>query len=128
MTEALAPTPAAAAPLEPPPTPQQGPRTRGGRLRPTIYLGVAVGEHLGYLFTGVWTALVGVALLQSNLLHPLFGIVGLVLAPLFVLGSLEFVGPFEPGGWRLAGTLVPLAYIGWSLWLLALGIAFLVTA
>jgi hypothetical protein len=92
------------------------------------YLGVAVGEHLGYLFTGVWTALVGVALLQSNLLHPLFGIVGLVLAPLFVLGSLEFVGPFEPGGWRLAGTLVPLAYIGWSLWLLALGIAFLVTA
>jgi Domain of unknown function (DUF4386) len=89
---------------------------------------VAVGEHLGYLFTGVWTALVGVALLQSNLLHPLFGIVGLVLAPLFVLGSLEFVGPFEPGGWKLAGTLVPLAYIGWSLWLLALGIAFLVAA
>jgi hypothetical protein len=89
---------------------------------------MAVGEHLGYLFTGVWTALVGVALLQSNLLHPLLGIVGLVLAPLFVLGSLEFVGPFEPGGWKLAGTLVPLAYIGWSLWLLALGIAFLVTA
>jgi hypothetical protein len=82
----------------------------------------------GYLFTGVWTALVGVALLQSNLLHPLLGIVGLVLAPLFVLGSLEFVGPFEPGGWKLAGTLVPLAYIGWSLRLLALGIAFLVTA
>jgi hypothetical protein len=44
------------------------------------------------------------------------------------LGSLEFVGPFEPGGWKLAGTLVPLAYIGWSLWLLALGIGFLVTA
>ena len=92
------------------------------------HLGMAVGEHVGYLFTGVWTALVGVALLQSNLLHPLLGIVGLVLAPLFVLGSLEFVGPFEPGGWKLAGTLVPLAYIGWSLWLLALGIAFLVTA
>jgi Domain of unknown function (DUF4386) len=92
------------------------------------YLGVAVGEHLGYLFTGLWTALVGVALLQSDLLHPLFGIVGLVLAPLFVLGSLEFVGPFEPGGWKLAGTLVPLAYIGWSLWLLALGVGLLVTA
>jgi Domain of unknown function (DUF4386) len=92
------------------------------------YLGVAVGEHLGYLFTGLWTALAGVALLQSELLHPLFGIVGLLLAPLFVLGSLEFVGPFESGGWKLAGTLVPLAYIGWSLWLLALGIALLVTA
>jgi hypothetical protein len=69
-----------------------------------------------------------VALIQSNLLHPLFRIVGLLLAPRFVLGSLEFVGPFEPGGWKLAGTLVPLAYIGWSLWLLALGIGFLVTA
>jgi len=92
------------------------------------YLGVAVGEHLGYLFTGLWTALAGVALIQSDLLHPLFGVVGLLLAPLFLLGSLEFVGPFEPRGWRLAGTLVPLAYIGWSLWLLALGIGLLLTA
>jgi hypothetical protein len=92
------------------------------------YLGVTVGEHLGYLFTGIWTALAGVALVQSDLLHPLFGIVGLLLAPLFQLGSLEFVGPFEPRGWRLAGALVPLAYIGWSVWLLALGIGLLVTA
>jgi hypothetical protein len=92
------------------------------------YLGVAVGEHLGYLFTGLWSALAGVALIQSDLLHPAFGIVGLVLAPLFVLGSLEFVGGFEPRGWKLAGTLLPLAYIGWSLWLLALGIGLLINA
>jgi hypothetical protein len=46
------------------------------------YLGVAVGEHLGYLFTGLWTALAGVALIQSDVLHPVFGIIGLVLAPL----------------------------------------------
>jgi len=92
------------------------------------YLGVAVGEHLGYLFTGLWTALAGVALIQSEVLHPLFGVVGLVLAPLFVFGSLEFVGPFESSGWKLAGTLVPLAYIGWSVWLLALGIGLLLTA
>ena len=44
------------------------------------------------------------------------------------LGSLEFVGPFEPRGWKPAGTLVPLADIGWSLWLLALGVGLLVTA
>jgi hypothetical protein len=92
------------------------------------YLGVAVGEHLGYLFTGLWTALAGIALIQSDLLHPLFGIVGLLLAPLFVLGSLESLGPFELRGWKLAGSLVPLAYIGWSVWLLALGIGLLVTA
>ena len=28
-------------------------------------LGVAVGEHLGYLFTGLWTLLVGVTMTQS---------------------------------------------------------------
>jgi hypothetical protein len=41
---------------------------------------------------------------------------------------LEFVGAFEPRGWGLAGSLVQLAYIGWSVWLLALGIGLLVTA
>jgi hypothetical protein len=78
---------------------------------------VAVGEHLGYLFTGLWSALASVALIQSDL-----------LAPLFVLGSLDFVGPFEPQGWKPAGTLLPLAYIGWSLWLLALSVGLLVIA
>jgi hypothetical protein len=30
------------------------------------YLGVAVGEHLGYLLTGAWTTLAGVALTQTT--------------------------------------------------------------
>lgn len=90
------------------------------------YLGVAVGEHLGYMFTGLWTALVGIAIIQSDLLHGAFGVVGLVLAPLFLVGSMEFVGGNEKEGWKFAGTLVPLAYIGWSLWLLAVGIALVV--
>lgn len=90
------------------------------------YLGVAVGEHLGYMFTGLWSGLISVAVIQSDVLHPTFGVVGLALAPLFLLGSMEFVGAFEPRGWQLAGKLVPLAYIGWSFWLLAMGIAFLI--
>jgi hypothetical protein len=86
------------------------------------YLGVAVGEHLGYMFTGLWTGLVGVAVIQSDVLHPAFGIIGLILSPLFLIGSMEFVGSFEPGGWKFGGKLVPIAYIGWSVWLLATGI------
>ena len=78
------------------------------------YLGVAVGEHLGYMFTGLWTGLVGVAVVQSDMLHPAFGIIGLILAPLFLIGAVEFVGPFELRGWKFAGSLVPIAYIGWS--------------
>ena len=90
------------------------------------YLGVAVGEHLGYLFTGAWTGLVGLAAIQSDVLHPAFGVSGLILALLFVVCSFEFVGSFEPRGWKLAGTLVPITYIAWSLWLMATGIALLV--
>jgi len=90
------------------------------------YLGVAVGEHLGYMFTGVWTGLVGAAILQTEVLHSAFGVIGLALAPLFLLGSMEFVGSNEAHGWKFAGTLVPVAYIGWSLWLLAMGIALII--
>jgi hypothetical protein len=92
------------------------------------YLGVAVGEHLGYMFTGLWTALVGIAVIQSDLLHAAFGVIGLVLAPLFLLGSMEYVGTNEKQGWKFAGALVPIAYIGWSLWLLAVGVALLVVS
>lgn len=89
------------------------------------YLGVAVGEHLGYLFTGFWTGLVGLAIVQSDVLVPAFGVVGLILGPLFVICSLEFVGSFEARGWRIAAALVPITYIGWSLWLLTVGIGLL---
>lgn len=78
------------------------------------------------LFTAVWTGVVGVAVLQSDTLHPALGIIGLVLAPLFLLGSIEFVGSNEKNDWAFAGTLVPIAYIGWSLWLLAMGIALVI--
>jgi hypothetical protein len=37
------------------------------------------------------------------------------------LGTLEFVGAIEKEGWSLAGTVQPIAYIAWSLWLIAIG-------
>jgi hypothetical protein len=91
-------------------------------------LGVAIGEHLGYLLTGLWTGLTGVALIQSDVLHPAFGIIALVLAPLFMVGSAEFLGRFEPRGWKPAGVAVPIVYIAWSLWLLGTGIGLIATS
>ena len=38
----------------------------------------------------------------------------------------QFVGRDTDHGWKLAETLTPLAYIGWSVWLIAVGIAMLV--
>jgi hypothetical protein len=89
------------------------------------YLGVAVGEHLGYLLTGTWSVLVGVALLQQGELHPVVGIAGIVIGAVLAVCSLEFVGGFEPRGWKLAGAVTPFAYIAWSLWLIAMGVILL---
>ena len=86
------------------------------------YLGVAVGECLGYLLTGAWTVLVAIAMLQSSAFDAWLAWPGLAVGLLLVLGSLEFVGPFEETGWTLAGTIVPIAYTAWSLWLIAVGI------
>jgi len=85
------------------------------------YLGVAVGEHLGYLLTGAWTVLVGAASLQSGLLPVWMGIAGIAIGAVLAATSLEFVGPFERDGWKVAGAVVPIAYIAWSLWLAAIG-------
>jgi hypothetical protein len=89
------------------------------------YLGVAVGEHLGFLFTGLWSILVGAAITQSAVLPTWIGIAGIVVGVVLMLCSLEFVGPFEPDGWKFAATVTPFAYIVWSLWLLVLGILLL---
>jgi len=85
------------------------------------YVGVAVGEHLGYLLTGAWTALVGVAVVQSQ--SPVLGVLGLLIGPALMLCSLEFV--VRAKGWKPAERLTPLAYVAWSLWLIATGVTIL---
>jgi hypothetical protein len=89
------------------------------------YLGVAVGEHLGYLFTGAWTTLTGIALTQTAASPDWVGVLGTVIGPVLLLCSLEFVGRHEPAGWKLAERLTPITYIAWSLWLVATDIALL---
>jgi Domain of unknown function (DUF4386) len=89
------------------------------------YLGVAVGEHLGYGLTGAWAALAGVALTQTTAAPGWVGVLGIVIGPVLMLCSLEFVGGHEPNGWKLAERLTPIAYVAWSLWLAATGVALL---
>ncbi len=87
------------------------------------YLGVAVGEHLGYALTGAWTVLIGAAALQSTATPDWLGVAGIVSGATLALCSLEFVGPNERAGWRLAAAVTPIAYVAWSVWLVALGVA-----
>jgi hypothetical protein len=83
------------------------------------YAGVAVGEHLGYLFTGAWTLVIATAMLTSPVFRPWEGWLGIVAG----LGIL--VGMLEPAGFAVAGTINAFAYIAWSLWLIAAGVLLL---
>jgi Domain of unknown function (DUF4386) len=89
-------------------------------------LGVGIGEHLGYLLTGLWTLLVGFSVISTPAIAPWLGWIGIPIGVALLVGSAEFVGPNERDGWSIAGTLVPIAYIAWSLWLIALGISLVV--
>ena len=89
------------------------------------YLGVAVGECLGYLLTGAWTMLVAIAMLQSSSFNDWLARPGMAVGALLAVGSLEFVGRFEEPGWKLAAAIVPIAYTAWSVWLLAAGVVLL---
>jgi Domain of unknown function (DUF4386) len=83
--------------------------------------GVGIGEHLGYLLTGTWTLLTAAGVLATSVLPSWLGAIGIPIGVALLVGSLEFVGRNERRGWALAGTIVPVAYIAWSLWLMALG-------
>jgi hypothetical protein len=90
------------------------------------YLGVGVGEHLGYLFTGVWSVLIGVGIIQGTALPTWLGWPGIVIGAGLATGSAEFLGPNEERGWALADAGIPILYVAWSVWLLAIGIALIV--
>ena len=91
-------------------------------------LGVAIGEHLGYLLTGLWTLALSATLLVATgeAVPGLLAVPGFVIGLALIVGSLEFVGPNEPHGWPVAEKLVPIAYVGWSVWLVVLGLALII--
>ena len=81
------------------------------------YAGVAIGEHLGYLFTSAWTILLCIAIVQTDVVNPLFGWLGVVPA----IGV--WIGVFEETGFKAAGAINAMSYILWSVWLIAFGVA-----
>jgi hypothetical protein len=84
------------------------------------YAGMAVGEHLGYLSTSVWTLLIAIVIIRTGLLPRWLGLTGGVRA----LGIAA--GLVEPAGWELGGTINAYSYLVWALWLIAIGMTLLV--
>jgi hypothetical protein len=83
------------------------------------YAGMAIGEHLGYLCTSVWTALIALALTQSSQFSHWLGWVGFIPA----IGI--FIGLFEEAGFKAAAVINAISYILWSIWLIVVGVVFL---
>jgi hypothetical protein len=83
------------------------------------YAGMAIGEHLGYLSTSVWTLLVGLLMLRSPLFGRWLGLSGMALA----LGVAA--GLLEPVGWELAGVINTISYLAWAVWLVSVGVVLL---
>lgn len=90
------------------------------------FAGVALGEHLGQLLLVAWTCGLSLTVLRGGLGPRLFGWIGLALAPLWVIGQSELVATAWPGFPVLE--LTPFAFMGWELWLLAMGVAWMAAA
>lgn len=86
-----------------------------------LYAGFSIGEHLGYIFMGLWTILAGITMLRSPLFRSWLGWIGIIAGPLVIFGSLEGAGVTSASLVNVIGFAV------WSLWLIATGISLLLT-
>ena len=80
------------------------------------YLGVGIGEHLGYLFTGAWTLLISALIFRGRRILALMGAVT-------SLGVMA--GMLEPFGAPMAADINAISFSLWALWALWLGAALL---
>lgn len=80
------------------------------------YLGVGVGEHLGYFFTAIWTVLASALVFQTN---RIIAAAGTVIA----IGVIS--GMLEPMGVPMTGVINSISYTFWAIWTLVLGIVVL---
>ena len=79
------------------------------------YAGVGIGEHLGYLFTALWSILIALAMPKSKYFSTWLGWMGVVLAVGILLGTLE------PAGVPFVGLINVIAYSLWAIWIIMLG-------
>jgi len=83
------------------------------------YAGVGIGEHLGYIFTTLWTILISLAMPKSKYFSSWLGWMGIALALGILLGALE------PAGVPFVGLVNAIAYSLWAIWIVILGIRLL---
>lgn len=86
------------------------------------YAGVAIGEHLGQLFTALWIMFVSIILINSQRFKKWQGYAGIIIAIMMLFGLVEgfaTVIDFDAG---IFGLLPMISFVGLSLWLVTLGV------
>lgn len=86
------------------------------------YAGVAIGEHLGQLFTALWVMFVAAASFHSRLFTKRQAVSGMLIAVSLLLGLVEgfaTVIAFDPG---LFGLLPMFSFVALTFWMISLGI------
>jgi hypothetical protein len=87
------------------------------------FAGVILGEHLGQLFTIIWTVLISISFAKLKLIPKWINILGCVSAIIYLLAQAELLATVIPGFpvWDMAG------FIGstlWLVWLILVGLKF----
>ena len=86
--------------------------------------GVLLGEHLGQLFTIIWTVMISYAFIKLNFFSKGISWLGIIASVIYLLAQAELFATVIPGFpvWDMAG------FIGstlWLLWLIIVGVKFL---
>ncbi|MEI9921039.1 MAG: DUF4386 domain-containing protein [Bacteroidota bacterium] len=86
--------------------------------------GVILGEHLGQLFTVVWTILMTISFAKLKMLPKWVNVFGIVSAVIYFLAQAELFATVMPGFpvWNMAGFLGSTL---WLVWLVIIGVRFM---
>lgn len=83
------------------------------------YAGIAIGEHLSFLFVGIWSLLLALGLLRSPLFQSWVGWLGILVASSLFVSCLE---PFDLNVGSILLVSLIVSRIGWALWLIVLAV------
>ncbi|WP_462411598.1 DUF4386 domain-containing protein [Neobacillus sp. Marseille-QA0830] len=86
------------------------------------YGGVILGEHLGQIFTIIWTLTVSIHFIKYKTMHPLINWFGIIASLIYVLGQTELFATVIPG-FPVIGWAAPIGSTLWLIWMTILGIA-----
>jgi hypothetical protein len=86
------------------------------------YGGVILGEHLGQIFTIIWTLVVCCHFIKSKTIHPIINWFGIIASIIYFFGQSELFATVIPN-FPVIGWAAPIGSTLWLFWMILLGFA-----